>query len=428
MVVAIFEGGTPGYPSEEVCDVLIPGTPAVLQASVDSVGLRGEILITWARPTGLDTIPAPGPFEYILYRSDLDAHGTNLQQIHSFTTSDLNDTVYLDASLNTEDYPYSYKLELYNDEPGNRFLIGRQEIVSSTWLEVEGMDNANLISVRKNTPWVNDQFIIYRQDPVDLTFDSIGYSTESEFLHEGLANGRMVCYRVKTIGWRNIGGINYTAENFTHMGCGTPVDEVAPCPPDLEVVSVCDSNYNLLTWTNPNHTCADDVVKYNIYYAPRLETELQLIDSTLSPGDTTYLHELPVSLAGVYAVTAVDSFRNESVFAYDSVDNCIDYKLPNVFTPNGDGINDYYRPGNYSFVERIDMKIYNRWGTLVYKTENPDINWDGKRMNTNQLVPPGVYYYVCDVYENRLTGLAVRNVVGFIYVFTEADAVNKADE
>ena len=45
-------------------------------------------------------------------------------------------------------------------------------------------------------------------------------------------------------------------------------------------------------------------------------------------------------------------------------------------------------------------------------------------MNTNRFVSSGVYYYVCDVYEQRLTGLEVRNMVGFVYVFTEADAIN----
>jgi len=423
IIIAIYEGGTPGYPSPEVCDVLIPGTPAVLQTSVDSLGVSGEIFISWAKPLALDTLP--GPFEYILYRSDMDAMGNDLNQIHSFTPSDMNDTTYLDSPLNTLIHPYSYKLELYNDAPGNRYLIGRQEVVSSTWLQVDGSDNANIIHVRKNTPWVNNAFIIYRQDPLTRKFDSIGYSTESTYVHGGLANGQEVCYRVKTIGGRTINQIDYAAVNFTHIGCGTPLDTVAPCPPNLFAESFCDSNYNFLTWTNPNNTCADDVVKYNIYYSPMMDQQPLLIDSTLSATDTTYFHILPESLAGCYAVTAVDSFNNESNFSIVAcVDNCIDYMLPNVFTPNGDGINDFFRPSNYSFVEKVDMKIFNRWGTLVYKTEDPDINWDGKRINTNHLVPPGVYYYVCDVYENRLTGLEIRNIVGFVYVFTEADAVN----
>ena len=428
MVIAVYTGGTRGFPSAEVCDVLIPGTPAVIQASVEKAASDGKILLTWAKPRELDTIPANGPYEYIFYRSDLDAYGSNLMQIGSFTTGDLNDTTYVDSLLNTLAYPYSYKIELYNDEPGNRFLIGRQEVVSSTWLEILGTDNANVIHVRKYTPWVNNAYIVYRQDPLSLEFDSIGYSTSDTYVDQGLKNGAEVCYKVKTLGWRTVNGLNFTAVNLTHIGCGTPVDTTAPCPPVLNVESFCDSNYNYLTWTNPNHTCADDVVKYNIYFASRLDVPLELIDSTLSPVDTTYFHYLPVSLAGCYAVTAIDSFNNESVYSVRiCVDNCIDYKLPNVFTPNGDGINDIFRPSNYSYVEKVDMKIFNRWGTLVYKTEDPNINWDGKRMNSNQLVSPGVYYYVCDVYENRLTGLEVRNIVGFIYVFTEKDAVNDSE-
>jgi len=429
MIVAIFENGTPGFPSAEVCGVLTPGNPAVLQASVSDLNTQGSIFLSWARPRELDTIPAPGPYEYIIYRSDLDPMGNNLQEIHRFTTTDLDDTTYVDSPVNTITFPYSYKVELYNDEPGNRFLIGRQEVVSSTWLEIDETDNANIIRVRKNTPWVNHEYIIYRIGPGNQEYDSIGISDASSYVDDGLENGVEYCYQVKTIGWRSVDNINYASINMTHFACGTPLDTVPPCPPDLTVESFCDSSYNVLTWTNPNNSCADDVVKYHIYFTQIMDGELILIDSTLSAEDTTYMHFPQGSLAGCYAVTAVDSFNNESNFSVVfCVDNCIDYLLPNVFTPNGDGMNDIFRPSNYAFVEKVDMKIYNRWGVLVYQTENPDINWDGKRMNTDQIVPPGVYYYVCDVFENRLTGLEVRSLSGFVYVFTESDAVNPVEE
>lgn len=424
MVVILYGNGVPGYPSEEVCDVLIPGTPAVLQASVTDIDPEGSVFISWAKPLEMDTIPANGPYEYIIYRSDLDAWGINLQQIYSFTTSDLNDTTYLDGPLNTLVFPYSYKLELYNDEPGNRFLIGQQEVVSTTWLEIDETDNTNIVRVRKNTPWVNNEYIVYRKEPGSLDFDSIGISASSSYVDDGLQNGVEYCYQIKTIGWRSVNNKTYASINVTHIACGTPLDTIPPCPPELTVESFCDSSYNLLTWSNPNNSCTDDVIKYRIYYTNMLDGKLILIDSTLSSNDTSYTHFPIGSLAACYAVTAIDSFGNESSFStLICVDNCIDYDLPNVFTPNGDGINDYFRPIAYSFVERVEMKIYSRWGMLVYETEDPDINWDGKMMNTNKLVTSGVYYYVCDVYEQRLTGLEVRNMVGFVYVFTEADTV-----
>ena len=121
---------------------------------------------------------------------------------------------------------------------------------------------------------------------------------------------------------------------------------------------------------------------------------------------TVYYHYPEVTLAACYRLEAVDETGNQS----DCSDNiqCIDicsyYELPNIFTPNSDNVNDLYHPYPYKFVESIDMKIYNRWGDLVFETTDPDINWDGKDIKTNKLVSEGVYYYICDVYEERLTG------------------------
>ncbi len=435
MVVAIYNDGVLGHPSAEACDVLIQGTPVVLQASVTDLDSNGEVFLSWARPRGLDTIPANGPYKYLIYRSDQDAWGNNLQLIDSIFTADLNDTTYLDGPLNTILFPYSYRIELYNEEFGTSDLIGEQEQVSTTWLEVEPTDNANLLKVRKNTPWVNDSMIIYRLDPGGTTYDSVGMSLSSEYLDEGLSNLEEYCYQVKTLGWRNVDSILYTSINLSHTACGTPRDTIPPCPPSLTVESFCDSSYNLLEWTNPNNYCADDVAGYNIYYFNSLAWTL--LATVQSAEDTVYRHSPEGGLAACYRVTAVDSNGNETLSPEEvCVDNCIDYNLPNVFTPNGDNLNDYFRPDSYSFVEKVDMKIYSRWGDLVFRTDEPEINWDGKRMNTDRLVSPGVYYYVCDVYEQRLGGsgelpelqLQVRTLVGFVYVITESDSTNPPPE
>jgi len=103
------------------------------------------------------------------------------------------------------------------------------------------------------------------------------------------------------------------------------------------------------------------------------------------------------------------------------VDSCFYYEIPNVFTPNGDDINDIlYSKANNRTIIRIDMKIYNRAGTLVFETDNPLIEWNGTY--NDKYVSPGVYYYFCDVYEMRLTGEEVRNLSGFIHIITDKDA------
>jgi gliding motility-associated-like protein len=162
------------------------------------------------------------------------------------------------------------------------------------------------------------------------------------------------------------------------------------------------------------------VIRYNIFFKRTLTDNFTQIATIENASDTIFRHWPEETLAGCYAVSAIDSFGNESPLTNVlCVDICTGYALPNVFTPNNDNKNDLfksYNPGNY--VKQVDMKIFNRWGKLVYKTTDANINWDGKEMNNKKIVSSGVYYYVCDVYEPRLTGVQIKTLTGFIHVYT----------
>ncbi len=67
---------------------------------------------------------------------------------------------------------------------------------------------------------------------------------------------------------------------------------------------------------------------------------------------------------------------------------------PNIFTPNGDGINDIYFPVHEG-VEELHLMIFNRWGQLLFESSELDAHWDGTYQGT--IVPDGVYVYVIDV-------------------------------
>ena len=53
------------------------------------------------------------------------------------------------------------------------------------------------------------------------------------------------------------------------------------------------------------------------------------------------------------------------------------FYVPNAFTPNGDGKNDVFRPSLFGNVQSYLFCIYNRFGELVFKTNNPGEGWDG---------------------------------------------------
>jgi gliding motility-associated-like protein len=126
------------------------------------------------------------------------------------------------------------------------------------------------------------------------------------------------------------------------------------------------------------------------------------------------------SIVGCFLLTVADFNGNGSDYSNElcfDADLCNAYRLPNVFTPNGDGVNDFFMPFQYDFVESINMYIYDRWGLPVFTTTHPDILWDGKNQFTKQDCVDGVYYYVCDVKEYTLHGIKIRHLNGSITIF-----------
>jgi hypothetical protein len=69
-------------------------------------------------------------------------------------------------------------------------------------------------------------------------------------------------------------------------------------------------------------------------------------------------------------------------------------------------------------VEKINFKLFNRSGLLIFSTDRPKIDWDGTYKG--KVVSPGVYFYQCDVYERRINGIERSRLSGFVHVITEA--------
>ena len=86
-------------------------------------------------------------------------------------------------------------------------------------------------------------------------------------------------------------------------------------------------------------------------------------------------------------------------------------EIPNVFSPNGDGKNDFFNfTGKH--VDIFSVSVFNRWGTAIYKW-NTGEGWDGKIKNISGDSPAGIYYYLI-----QLTGKNTRvyNYKGFFYL------------
>lgn len=78
----------------------------------------------------------------------------------------------------------------------------------------------------------------------------------------------------------------------------------------------------------------------------------------------------------------------------ESNKDCI--RIPDAFTPNGDGINDTWIIENIKMFPSATIFVYNRWGQEVW-VGNPGEEWDGKR--NSKLMPAGTYLYLVELYD-----------------------------
>jgi len=163
-----------------------------------------------------------------------------------------------------------------------------------------------------------------------------------------------------------------------------------------------------------NKVCADSASTSVSLYSPVL---IVCCNDTIQKGDTAHINASnAVSYVwspseSLSCTTCADPIANPattttySVLATDAdgcqvskdltvyVETpCADFTVPNVFTPNNDGINDDFainvlNPLSYN------ISIYDRWGKQVFTSSDASIYWNGRINGTTYLVPDGVYYY-----------------------------------
>ncbi|MCB0736796.1 MAG: gliding motility-associated C-terminal domain-containing protein [Bacteroidetes bacterium] len=419
-----------GKASDEVCAFLKRDVPIITSATVDSTHVSaGVVSISWASPVEIDTVEYPGPYEYKIMRAT-NLKGNNVTEIRSIKSNTFKglfaDTSYTIIGLNTVDNPHAFLIDFYyteylNNPAGEQKIVGTASSASTPWLVLEPGYQNMTIRVETEVPWENSEFTVYRLNKRTNIYDSIGTTDSGIYLDEGLTIGAQYCYQVRTTGSFGVAGLHDPTINFSQRVCDKPIDTIPPCPPVIKAEANCDAFENSITWTFDDLACAFDVIKYNIYFQNRGIGNFELAGSIDGTADLReYLDQrdtLNYSLAGCYYVTAVDSYFNESVKSnIVCVDNCPEYRLPNVMTPNNDGFNDTYTPFPYRFIDSVKFTVYNRWGQEVFYTENPDINWDGKEAKKGNALLPGVYFYYIEYEELLLNENKTVKKTGTIHI------------
>jgi len=197
-----------------------------------------------------------------------------------------------------------------------------------------------------------------------------------------------------------------TIENITRQQAGTyllTVTDTIGCVEKKEL--------NLIVYESPKIAFAETDT---LFAQPGfvLEAGSGYANYLWNTGDTT--DAITVNDEGQYWVTVTSA---ESCQAKDTVMvfwGGQPFYLPNAFTPNGDGLNDEFKPvQRYDFVKTYHLYIYNRWGQLIFETSDINTGWDGTYKV--KPAPQGTYVYKI-VYTASSTGNEPQSVAGNVMV------------
>ena len=157
-------------------------------------------------------------------------------------------------------------------------------------------------------------------------------------------------------------------------------------------------------WESRCDTSACNSVIVNVKPMPVIDLgadaficEGQSINLTVNQSNATFLWQdgsinnyFNVVKPGIYWVNV----NKNNCYASDTIqfilcEPPLNIWIPNAFTPNGDGINDVFKIETINKIQEFRMLIFNRWGQLIFESNNPHKGWDGKCDGTT--VQEGVY-------------------------------------
>ncbi|MFN4233438.1 MAG: gliding motility-associated C-terminal domain-containing protein [Bacteroidia bacterium] len=268
---------------------------------------------------------------------------------------------------------------------------------------------------------VTNQFGCTASDSVRITINGLPTISASGLLADcGKNNGKI---RITGVGGNgtppyiySLDGINFQSDTiFTNLAVGAytvTIEDANGCQAQSSLIGVSEQIITNAAFTaNGETTITTGLAPYNVTVLNNSTNATNFVWD-FGNGQTG---NSPV-IGDSKTITYNDFGEYEIILiAYDTEPRCADTVsvkvkvdgksaliMPNVFSPNGDGINDLFAPIPYDKVNKPDgsrniieynLQIFDRWGKLVFETNDFNTGWDGKRRNGAQ-ANDGVYYWI----------------------------------
>ncbi|NND94939.1 MAG: T9SS type B sorting domain-containing protein [Flavobacteriales bacterium] len=234
-----------------------------------------------------------------------------------------------------------------------------QYICANEPIDIQVFNTSQTISL--NVEWTPEEFILEGQGT-----NAISLSTDQDVWILAEVEGNNGCQLIDSV------LIEVSPLSFVSINASAEPELIA-LGEQSQLLAIPSSSYQL-TWSPPDGL-----------------NSTSISNPLASPGQTT-TYTVTITDADINGNCSKDDTVTVKVFEY--ICGFPTTFVPNAFSPNGDNVNDVLLVRG-TYIESLDLKIYDRWGELVFQTQEKDKGWDGTFRGKE--LEPAVYVYHIDV-------------------------------
>ncbi len=217
-----------------------------------------------------------------------------------------------------------------------------------------------------------------------ISWNSINYISRTDTLQHLACRDSIVVPQKDSV---NISVLPASSVSISEVDVLLIQKEVIISEPEIFLEHICD---NIQNESIDTFMCRGDLLAFNV--------DFYNAESFLwQDGSTEPIIE--ITEPGIYEVEIAfcNNVITKTITVLDAGCNCVD--IPNAFTPDGDGLNDSFSPSYNCKLKNATLKIYNRWGNLVFFTHDRTAKWNGQ--HNGKAAVSDVYVYIL-IYETEL--------------------------
>lgn len=310
----------------------------------------------------------------VSYRIEVAEDGSDDFTWTTFEVDGAGSVLLDDPRLNTSEHFYCFRIAAVNRCDENQNLYS--ETLCSIALQGEAQNAQNELN------WQSEGFTnygVYRNDNL------LNETTNTTYTDTQVECQQVYNYRI----------IAQSPERASSSALLPIIAQSNTTSPALDSVNVSVEGTSLVTTWRPAAEAQAYIIRRGTIYDSTSVYDTLSVDSAAI---SAYQDEVVArGEEYCYEISYLDECGNESArsaLVCATVPNQGQLYFPNAFTPNGDGLNDVFTY-RANLVESVTLQIFNRWGELMFSTDQLDVGWDGTYQGT--VAPQGTYVYKAQV-------------------------------